>query len=162
MDKIKRLKSDERENLVAYLDGELDENSTRVIDDALATSQVARHEVEMLTRTWEMLDLLPREKASDSFTQTTMQTALQAEKPAPSIAAEDLIPRIRQAASVFAWSAGLLFVAWGGFMLTNRWINNPADQLIEELPVVENLELYQEVGDVEFLKSLESVFKDAE
>ena len=62
-------------NLTAYLDGELDEDGTRQIETVLAGSTVARNDVELLAKTYELLDLLPRPKASGEFTEKTMQTA---------------------------------------------------------------------------------------
>src|SRR5690348_13404435 len=60
-----RLSIDERSNLVAYLDGELNDAQTRAIATKLTQSLTARREVEALQKTWEMLDLLPRPKASE-------------------------------------------------------------------------------------------------
>ena len=81
MDKITRLKSEQREDLVCLSRWRVGrETNRRAIDQALVNSPVARHEVEMLTRTWEMLDLLPQEKAPETFTQTTMHTISLEEK----------------------------------------------------------------------------------
>ena len=81
MEKVLRLTSEQRADLVAYLDGELDESPTQEIDRILARSAVARHEVEALSRAWEMLDILPRPKASSTFTERTMSTLQLAEAP---------------------------------------------------------------------------------
>ena len=63
MEKTLRLSAEQREDLVAYLDGELPDQKAQLIDQVLARSEVARHEVEALARTWEMLDVLPTPKA---------------------------------------------------------------------------------------------------
>jgi anti-sigma factor RsiW len=68
MTKIHRLTQQQRDDLTAYLDGELDDAATHEIEQVLAQSPVARNEVEMLTRTWEMLSLLPRAQAGEDFT----------------------------------------------------------------------------------------------
>jgi len=160
MDKIKRLKSEQREDLVAYLDGELKEDQTRAIDQALAESPVARHEVEMLTRTWEMLDLLPQQKAPETFTQTTMQTIRLEDKHEPSVAFERFLPQIRFLFMAVIWLMSVSVAAWLGFTITNRWVENPTDQLVEDLPVIENLEAYQSLDieggtGIDFLSELE-------
>ena len=55
-----RLTPDERADLVAYVDGELPETHARSIATKLTHSATARREVEMLQKTWELLDYLPR------------------------------------------------------------------------------------------------------
>ncbi len=63
-----RLTPAERSNLVAYLDGELNEAESRAIATKLTKSATARREIEGLEKTWELLELLPRPKASEDFT----------------------------------------------------------------------------------------------
>src|SRR3954451_21136816 len=67
-----RLSPEERANLAAYIDGELTENEARVIATKLSFSPTARREVESLTKTWELLEYLPRPKASDDFPDRTL------------------------------------------------------------------------------------------
>ena len=160
MEKITRLKSEQREDLVAYLDGELEGDKTRAIDQALVNSPVARHEVEMLTRTWEMLDLLPQEKAPDTFTQTTMQTIRLEDSTEPKVDLNRFLPQVRLVAMAFVWLLGVSISSWLGFTIANQWVDNPTDRLVEDLPVIQNMELYQsldiEDGDgIDFLKELE-------
>ena len=59
MAKLARLNPEQRDNLAAYLDGELEETATQEIEQILAVSEVARHEVDMLSRTWDLLNSLP-------------------------------------------------------------------------------------------------------
>src|SRR5579859_2895023 len=92
MAKLARLSSEQRENLTAYLDGELDEATTQDIEQVLAVSEVARHEVDMLSRTWDLLNALPTHKASEEFTHKTMSN-LRAAEHAPASAVADLIYR---------------------------------------------------------------------
>ena len=63
-----RLSTEDRSNLVAYLDGELTTPRPGSIATKLTQSVTARREVEALRKTWELLDLLPRPKASEDFT----------------------------------------------------------------------------------------------
>lgn len=159
MDKIKRLKPEQRENLVAYLDGELSPEETGEIDRALVEIPVARHEVEMLTRTWEMLELLPNQTASDEFTQTTIQTVRLSEETEPSFTIEDYYPQIRLGLMAVVWLVSVTLASWAGFMISREWTPNPSDQLIDDLPVIQNYDQYRtlEVEDtekLEFLKDL--------
>jgi hypothetical protein len=53
--------------------------------------------------------------------------------------------------------AGLIVCAVAGFLLTNRGIPQKAEILVNDLPVIEQLDLYEDVGDVEFLKELNTL-----
>ncbi|HSG73251.1 MAG TPA: hypothetical protein VLA12_22740 [Planctomycetaceae bacterium] len=165
MSKIKRLNPEDRENLVAYLDGELDDSTTSAVEEVLSESQVARHEVEMLTRTWEMLDLIPKEHASPDFTQTTLQTVRLADTNEPGMTSEQVVPYLRLVMGILIWLTGTVLASWAGFMITRAWTPNPAEELIQDLPVVENLHRYQKLeledqGMIEFLQELERQRKE--
>ena len=64
--------SRQQENLIAYLDGELTDEAAASVEKTLAEQVAARQEVEKLTRTWELLDLLPEGRASHGFTEKTL------------------------------------------------------------------------------------------
>jgi len=53
-----RLSPEDRSNLVAYLDGELDDAQARAIATKLTQSVTARREIDALRKTWELLALL--------------------------------------------------------------------------------------------------------
>ena len=67
-----RLNPEERANLAAYIDGELTENESRAIATKLSLSPIARRDVESLKQTWELLEFLPRPKASLVFSERTL------------------------------------------------------------------------------------------
>lgn len=68
-----KLTPEEREELVAYLDGELSDDRAQEVEATLNKDAAARGEAEALQRTWDMLDYLPRPKAPESFTHNTME-----------------------------------------------------------------------------------------
>ncbi len=70
-----RLTPDERADLVAYIDGELPETHSQAISTKLTHSATARREVEMLQKTWEMLDFLPRPQLPSSFRRRRFRTS---------------------------------------------------------------------------------------
>src|SRR5262249_17230514 len=70
---MRHLSDEDRANLVAYLDGELDEASAQALEAKLNTDPRARAEAETLRRTWELLDYLPRAEVSTSFTHRTLE-----------------------------------------------------------------------------------------
>lgn len=154
MDKAPRLTAELREDLVAYLDGELDEGDTQKIDHLLTRNEVARHEVEALSRTWEMLDVLPQAKASSSFTEKTLASIRLENLPRAPISEQPWFARLRRGCVALAWVTGLGAAAAVGFVATNRWVPDRQRELLEDLPLVRKLDQYQEVGSVAFLKEL--------
>ena len=47
------------EELVAYLDGQLDPESARQVEQRLASEETARRRLQQLAQSWDMLDQLP-------------------------------------------------------------------------------------------------------
>ena len=160
MEKMSRLSPQQRADLVAYLDGELDDVTLKNIEQTLAKSPAARHDVEMLVRTWDLLDELGRPSATEEFTARTLSNIQAEEQRAPWYRGSWIevlySDRARRGAILAGWAAGLAFVAAAGFLLTNRWIPSESRILVEELPVIENLDLYANAGSMEFLRALHS------
>lgn len=152
---------EQRENLIAYLDGELDEAETRRIEETLARDARARREVELLTRTWELLDELPRPSASPDFVRKTLTHATLGEAvtvPSANGSGSGLGWKqalSRNARAVLA-AGGIALAAAAGFALTYTPESPASKALLDDLPVIENLSLYREVGDVAFLKELQA------
>ena len=162
MEKTLRLSADQREDLVAYLDGELPDAKAQQLDQVLARSEVARHEVEALARTWELLDVLPTPKAPPEFTERTMTTLKVAEVPFD-ITEQPWFRPLKKAAMLSLWVVALGASGWIGFRITNEWVANPTRQMLEDLPTLQKLDLYQEVESIDFLDKLEKsrLFDDA-
>lgn len=154
MEKTLRLSAEQRDDLVAYLDGELPDPKSQQIDLVLARSEVARHEVEALARTWEMLDLLPTLKAPPEFTERTMTTLKVAEVPFD-ITAQPWFAPLKRSALVAVWAVALGLSGWVGFQTTYAWIENPSRRMLEDLPTLQKLDVYQEVESLDFLHKLQ-------
>lgn len=161
MDKAPRLTAEARDDLVAYLDGELDESRSGQIDQVLARSEVARHEVEALARTWELLDVLPRVAAPSDFAETTMTSLKVAETRTP-ITEQPWFDYVRRGGVVAVWAAALSISAAVGFQITSRWVPNPHEEVLRDLPLLEKLHQYEDVKDVEFLRQLQKINAFAE
>jgi anti-sigma factor RsiW len=154
----------EKEELVAYLDGELPDEAALRVEKSLVDDAAVRSDVEQLAKSFDLLDLLPSPQASDGFAEKTL-TAIRtqasvsraesadndspAEKTPSNYSQRAIAWGIRAAAFV-----GLLFVATSGFNGAFKQNSEPIDQLLTELPVIQRLDEYQEIRDVEFLKSL--------
>ena len=153
MEKTLRLSADQREDLVAYLDGELPDGKSQQIDLVLARSEVARHEVEALARTWEMLDILPTPKAPPEFTERTMTTLKVAEVPFD-ITEQAWFGYVKKGAVLAVWIVAVGLSGWFGFKITNEWIKNPNQEMLKDLPTLQKLDKYQEVESIDFLQKL--------
>src|SRR4051812_22986220 len=129
-----------QEELSAYLDGELDAQSVRVVELRLARDTAYRQELQRLERAWDMLDGLPRAAVGDTFTRTTIEmVAVAAADEVKSF--QEQLPRRRRARNAIA---GGLAVAAGvvGFALGLVWWPDPNRQLLNDLKVLQNFEYY--------------------
>jgi anti-sigma factor RsiW len=170
MSKPSSLTAQDRDNLVAYLDGELDEKTARALEAKLARDPQARSEVEALKRSWNMLDYLPRGEASAQFTSrtidrlSTIQPAMIAATDPEQSAQESSGPRLPQRWPLFTgWSLAILAAALLGYFGTRAyWARKrpalPPDvdtALVQDLKLLDNKRLYDQIDNVNFLRSLD-------
>jgi len=152
------------EELIAYLDGELNDAAAADVEERLARDPQVRQQVEKLIRAWDLLDLLPAARASSEFTERTLSAIGTRRKPTDNANTEflpvDLGRRVRASGGRWAIRVvgliGLLIAAAIGFNGSFRRNAEPIDELLTELPLIERLGEYQAVGDVEFLRHLAS------
>ncbi len=150
-----RLTPSERDRLVAYLDGELSTAEAQEIATKLTHSPTARREVEILERTWELLDHLPRPSASEDLVSRTLtRIELKAERVGQIESA--VAGSARRVLGVAAWVAGAIAAGILGFTLTNAFWPDPTRSLLNDLSIAEHLDEYLDVGDMEFLEALEN------
>lgn len=148
-----RLTPDERANLVAFIDGELPDLEARALSAKLNRSPTARLEVEMLKKTWELLEHLPRPAITEQFSERTLSQIRQRELQGGQWNAtlqswSGLVARIAVILLIAALSLST------GYVLT-RWIwPNPTARLVRDLTLAENLEGYLEIGSYDFLEEL--------
>lgn len=144
MAKLLRLSQEQRENLAAYLDGELDETATQEIEQVLAVSEVARHEVDMLSRSWDMLNALPEHRASGEFTERTITGMRAAEQKAPLVSSDVVYRHLWRGIVLVAWGAILVASGYIGFAATCHWIPNDSEALLEDYDVINNLDKFSD------------------
>jgi anti-sigma factor RsiW len=148
-----RLTPAERDNLVAYLDGELGEGEARAIATKLTHSPTARREVEALQKTWELLEYLPRPKVSEDFTARTLTEVQQLAAEGGKF--EAIARQVALRAIRVALGTTTALLAFGlGFLVTHWVWPNPTARLARDLPIAEHLEEYQDVGTFDFLSEL--------
>jgi anti-sigma factor RsiW len=162
------LSDEDRENLVAYLDGELDDVAARAVEARINVDQHLRAEVEALKQAWDMLDYLPRPEPSSTFTHRTLERlevqrrGSEFTKARGKFGAAWLGP--------LAWGAALLLALGSSFGLAVWLWPRPTpsaaaqvdEVLVEELRLLENKRLYDQIEDLEFLKQLDDpdLFRD--
>lgn len=154
MARLIRLTPEIRADFVAYLDGELDEPAAERIETVLAQSNVARKDVEELAQAYELLDFLPRYEASAQFAEETLATIRLSEL-RPDYRETRWFQMLVSGSKVLVWMMGLLAIVSVAFLATRRWVPLESDLLVRELPVIERLDTYSEVGSIEFLERLD-------
>ncbi len=142
----------DEEELVAYLDGELDAEACQRVEQRLADDPQSRLELQRLQRTWDYLDRLPETSVDENFTRSTIEMVTVAASQEVA-AAERALPVERRMRRLVL-TALLLVAGLLGFAATAALWPDPNRQLIAELPLLENLELYVGVEDVQFVRDL--------
>ncbi|MCA9207454.1 MAG: hypothetical protein KDA55_03820, partial [Planctomycetales bacterium] len=143
------------DELVAYLDHELDDAERLRLERRLAEDPQYREQLVQLQRSWDMLDELPRATASESFTQTTVEmvavsTAEEVERRQASLGWQ-------RTALVVGGTLAALLLAVVTYNLVAANLAAPNRELAANLPVIENLDEYRYLtgNDVRFLRMLD-------
>ena len=140
------------DQLVAYLDGELDADSSTQIERRLAEDEEFRRELRQLQRAWEMLDELPKSEVSELFAQTTVEmVALSAEQEWQQQQETD--GRRTRWGWILA-VCGLAMAALAAYWLTSVGLNHDNEKLVRDLPVIENIELYRDGENLDYIREL--------
>jgi anti-sigma factor RsiW len=165
MKEREQLPEREREDLVAYLDGELPAEGARSVEASMSRDSRTRGELETLRRTWEMLDHLPQPKPSATFTSQTLER-VSALRPATTAKRTRRWQPWILAAS---WAAGAVLAGLLGYAgitailpksepVTVPQATLPAEQepiMLRDLRIIENKSSYEKVGDINFLCALD-------
>ena len=159
------LTDDDRADLVAYLDGELDPDAQRRVEARLNTDPNARSEADTLRRAWDMLDHLPGTEPSLDFTERTLDriSSLQiatAPRASRSAAAPLAAPWYRRRPVWYAgWAAAALVALAIGYSAGPTKapeVNIDTDPIMAERPrIVEHLPLYLAAENLDYLLALD-------
>jgi anti-sigma factor RsiW len=151
------LSAEDRANLTAYLDGELDAKTAQALEAKINLDPDARKEVEALKQTWGMLDHLPKASPAARFTERTLRrlSTEQVKKLAKSKT------RLHVFGRATAWTSAIVVAAGVGLGAGKLLAPKPPNEteadepLIRHLRVVENWHRYESVEDVNFLRGLD-------
>jgi len=141
------------EELVAYLDGELDAQAARRIEDWLASNPDVRRKLHELERTWELIGELDGARLGGTFAQSTLELVTAAvEQDVRQSQAQ--APRLRRRGRLL-FSLLLLAAGLAGFLTVSLAVPDPNRQILDDLPLLENLDQYRQVQSIEFLRMLQ-------
>jgi anti-sigma factor RsiW len=149
------LSDEDREDLIAYLDGEVSEvgeEKAQILETRMNLDPTVRAEADSFKRTWDLLDYLPKPEVSPSFTNRTLdklsvretQNALRP-------------PRRLRRRMIAGWTAAVFLAAVGGYAAV-AWMSPPDPRerdLVRELRLIENLRYYETVDVIQPDNSLQ-------
>jgi hypothetical protein len=163
------------EEMVAYLDGELDDAESRAIESRLANDGTARRKIDALKKSYDLLDYLPTPEPSASFASRTLTqlslaapsgTASNPSTPVTASAATSgfVIPPgapRRVGRFVAAWSFALLAataLGYFGHLLARPHLEaaDPTKRTSDQVRLLERLPLVLGVDDLPFALQLEA------
>lgn len=152
--------------IVAYLDGELNENDCLRLERQLASSPPLRGYAESLDRTWQLLDALGQASVSDQFTHKTLASLT-------TISSEDDQPADKNKAGRFRWitrlpvAKTLIWTLAGfvgsatGLQLAQKSQTEKAEsedvQLLRQLDLLEKYPKMYPIPNAEFLRKLSAL-----
>jgi hypothetical protein len=140
------------EEIVAYLDGELSPADSARVEQRLASDEAFRQQLQGMERAWKALDELPLAVVDDKFAKTTMEMTVRtaaAEVKAKTVAMPVQVRRRRRSSWLGAVAAALV-----GFMIVRLAWQNPDRMLLADLPVIDNVDIYSQFQQPEFLVAL--------
>jgi len=138
------------EELVAYLDGELNAEESRRIERLLADDPRVRVELKRLDQTWELLDRLPRAEVEPVFTRSTVEMV--AVRVGDEVEHKRAAEPSRRRRAWWLGSVGMLLAALCGAWAANRISSGPNQRLLDDFSVLEHLEAYRQAPNLEFLR----------
>ncbi len=138
--------------LVAYLDGELDSRAVAAIESRLADDAEYRQQLQQLQESWALLDLLETPAVSEDFTQTTLEMTVVAARDATQQMRIET-PRRRIKMWVLAL-VGCVVSVVAGFVMFRLLSPDPDRRLLQDLPLIENVDYYTYGDDIAFIRLL--------
>ena len=142
------------EELVAYLDGELSRENVSRVEDALSENAEYRLRLKQLQQAWDLMDDLPQSTMDESFTKSTVEFVV--------VAAEsEVVATVNRWKTwrVGVWALSLAVVVltvWGGAALVTLLGGRDNQQLLNDLPLVQEIDVYDPIDNMDFLEELDA------
>src|SRR5438552_14163436 len=150
----------DRENLTAYLDGELDPKAAQDLEAKINVDPEARKEVDALRQAWGMLDYLPKAAPPAGFTHRTLERVTLDMGHAVTTGTMSAW-RVPAPVRALGWVLGIALMAGLGLGAGRLLFPKPGPspdpdlELVRHLPVIENWRYYEKVDDMDFLRGLD-------
>lgn len=151
-----------RDELVAYLDGELSAEEAARIELLAEQDARVREELRRLAETWDWLDVLDRPTVDEDFTRTTIEMVAQSAA-SEVVSQADSQRKLRLLlAGIAVFGAVVAFLV--GWRTASFFWQNPNQWLIKHYAVIENQDYYRHVESLDFLRMLRDhgLFRDEE
>jgi hypothetical protein len=141
------------EEIVAYLDGALPAEDAARVEQRLGADEAYRRQLQSIERAWSALDELPQTTVDDKFSRTTMQLAVQAATD-EWLERTTALPIVRRRRRLSTVLAAVTAAALGFLAFRLAW-HDPNAPLLADLPVIDNVDVYSQIENVAFLRSLD-------
>ena len=147
------------EELVAYLDGELDPREAATMATRIGLDPKLRAKADALQRAWDILDVLPKPQPSPTFVAHTVTQILPIRGPVAATMAALPVARTGRR----FWIAAVVAVAAAGPVgyfihraLAPAHGNTDDEAIARDRDLLTNLRLYRNVDDLDFVKKLDA------
>ena len=140
------------ELLVAYLDGEMDTQGVRQVEDRLSVEPDLREKMASLEQTWNMLGELESVPVDKELVRSTMEVVtLTIEK---ELGDDEKKVEQRKLYDRLILAAILIMFGVIGYQLAALVGVHVQNQLVDDVPIIRQINDYKEIGSFEFLKAL--------
>jgi anti-sigma factor RsiW len=141
------------EEIVAYLDGELDSVAEAQIVRKLSEDAAYRARLSQLQHAWDLLDNLRGTEADDEFAASTVaMVAVHADQESKS----QQMRIVRQRGLTWLALAAIILLSMSvGYYVSHRRVTRNDRNLVRDLPVIEHVDEYRNIDNLDFLKALE-------
>ena len=141
------------EEIVAYLDGELDSVAEAQVVRKLSEDAAFRARLSQLQHAWDLLDNLRGSEADDEFAASTVaMVAVHAEQESKS---QQMRVVRQRGVTWLAIAAVILLSMSAGYYISHRRVTRNDRNLVRDLPVIEHVDEYRNIDNLDFLKALE-------
>jgi anti-sigma factor RsiW len=142
----------EQAEMVSYLDGELDVQQVADVEKRLSEDHEYRLRLQQLQQAWDLLDELPRSRADDQFTRSTVEIVVV--KVRDEINQLGHLPAWRRQLPLLLGLLLVLAITFTGYLFSWRAATADNRRFLEDLPVIEQVSEYRQAESVEFLRLL--------
>jgi len=142
----------EVELLVAYLDGELDGDAVRAVETRLSQEPSLREKMTTLEQTWNMLGSRETVPVDKTLVRTTMEVVTSTIE--HELRADEEKIEKRKMIDFGLLIAVIVMFGVVGYQLTSFWGIKVNEQILNDIPIIEQMGYYKEIDNIDFLRAL--------